>query len=70
MIKALAGPYGQMEFMPTGGIGKENIEITCRMTKFLPAAEPGIWFRLIMTREGNFERSGADRGSGSRDAGF
>ena len=25
MLKALAGPYGQMKFMPTGGVGPENV---------------------------------------------
>ena len=25
MLRALAGPYGQMRFMPTGGIGERNL---------------------------------------------
>ena len=25
MLKALAGPYGQMKFMPTGGVSPENV---------------------------------------------
>lgn len=26
MLKALAGPYGNMQFMPTGGVGVKNVE--------------------------------------------
>ena len=55
MIRALARPYGQMEFMPTGGIGKENIR------EYLSYDKNSCLRRYLMVppdliREGNFAK--------------
>lgn len=55
MIRALAGPYGQMEFMPTGGIGKENIREYLSYDKILACG--GTWMvPPDLIREGNFAK--------------
>ena len=48
-------PYGQMEFMPTGGIGKENIREYLSYDKILACG--GTWMvPPDLIREGNFAK--------------
>lgn len=54
-IKALAAPYSMMEFMPTGGIGTDNVGEYLRFEKVIACG--GTWMvKEKMIAEGQFDR--------------
>jgi 2-dehydro-3-deoxyphosphogluconate aldolase/(4S)-4-hydroxy-2-oxoglutarate aldolase len=51
-IQLLSGPYGSMQFIPTGGVGPENLESYLRVPKVLACG--GSWMaskELIAARQ-------------------
>jgi 2-dehydro-3-deoxyphosphogluconate aldolase/(4S)-4-hydroxy-2-oxoglutarate aldolase len=53
-IKALSGPYGQVRFIPTGGIGPDNLADYLAFPKVLACG--GSWLaKKDMIREGKFD---------------
>ena len=57
MIKALLGPYSQMQFMPTGGIGPHNIRDYLAIPGVIACG--GSWMvEPALVREGNWAEIG------------
>ena len=57
MIKALLGPYSQMQFMPTGGIGPQNIRDYLAIPGVIACG--GSWMvEPALVREGNWDEIG------------
>jgi len=57
MIKALLGPYSQMQFMPTGGIGPHNIRDYLAIPGVIACG--GSWMvEPALVREGNWSEIG------------
>jgi len=57
MIKALLGPYSQMQFMPTGGIGPHNIRDYLAIPGVIACG--GSWMvEPALVREGNWVEIG------------
>jgi 2-dehydro-3-deoxyphosphogluconate aldolase/(4S)-4-hydroxy-2-oxoglutarate aldolase len=54
MLKALAGPYGDLDFVPTGGIGPQNIGDYLALSNVLACG--GSWMvNPLEIQAGNFE---------------
>ena len=56
MLKALGGPYGNMKFMPTGGINASNLNTYLDFSKILACG--GSWMvKADLINNGDFERN-------------
>ena len=54
MIKALAAPYGQLMFMPTGGINEKNVTDYLKFGKILACG--GSWMvKKDLFNEGKYD---------------
>lgn len=54
MIKAMSAPYGQLKFMPTGGINAENLTAYLKFPKILACG--GSWMvKADLINEGRFD---------------
>ena len=55
MIKAMAAPYNQLRFMPTGGIGTQNLKDYLEFNKIICCG--GSWMvKADLIRNGEFEK--------------
>ncbi|MBE5890751.1 MAG: bifunctional 4-hydroxy-2-oxoglutarate aldolase/2-dehydro-3-deoxy-phosphogluconate aldolase [Lachnospiraceae bacterium] len=55
MIKAVAAPYTNLKFMPTGGINKDNVKDYLRYNKIVACG--GTWMvKGNLIEEGNFQK--------------
>ena len=56
MIKAMSAPYGKIKFMPTGGIGKDNLNDYLSFGKVFACEEAG-WLLRILSMQENLMKS-------------
>ena len=55
MIKAMAAPYNQLRFMPTGGIGTQNLKDYLEFNKIICCG--GSWIvKADLIKNGEFEK--------------